>query len=97
MLHVDELAIAIGAFDPACIPRDAQPDTWMTEGTFAAVTCNAIAVHHLGFRRFDGHGLWYPSELDFLALLCVSKANAARPRLSRLLEYQGSRQLGPAC
>ena len=52
---VDQLAIAIGAFDPAVFARDLQPDARVTQSAFAAITGDPIAVHDLGFWGGGAH------------------------------------------
>lgn len=52
---VDELAIAIPAFDPAFVGRDLQPDTRMTQCTLASVTGDPVAVDDARLWGLDGH------------------------------------------
>ncbi len=56
MSFQDISAVAIGAFDPAGVFGDLQPDARMAQCTFAAITGDTRGFDDLGFRRFDCHG-----------------------------------------
>jgi len=53
---VYEFAIAIGAFDPAVLFRELQPDARMTKATFATITGHTPLVYDLCFWRSNRHG-----------------------------------------
>jgi hypothetical protein len=50
MIAMNQLGIAIWAFHPTFVRWDLQPNAGMSQGTFAAVTGNAIGFHDTGFR-----------------------------------------------
>jgi hypothetical protein len=54
---VHQLGITIGTLNKPHLLRDHQPNTRMTQRTFAAVTGYAIAINNLCLRRLDGHGV----------------------------------------
>lgn len=54
-IPVDIFAVTIRALDPADIFGDLQKHTGMPQCAFAAVTGHTVAVHDLGFWRFNGH------------------------------------------
>ena len=52
---MNEAAVAIGAFDPALVVRDRQPDARMAQSPFATVTGHTPGFDDLGFRGGNGH------------------------------------------
>lgn len=57
----DKAAIAVGAFDPAFVMRNRQPDAGMAQGTDAAVAGDAIRIYNLGLGRRKCHVSAYQS------------------------------------
>ena len=49
-------AVTIGAFDPAALPGNLQPDARVTQCAFATVTGDTSGFNNLGFGRFECQG-----------------------------------------
>ena len=47
LVHI--FGVAIGAFHPAVLARDLQPNAWMSERAFAPITSYAKTINDLGF------------------------------------------------
>ena len=60
MVLMDELLVAIAAFDPARFARNLQPDARMAKPRPAAVAGDLPAVHHFGFRGLDCQAVSLP-------------------------------------
>ena len=55
VITMNVFAIAIRAFDPTGFWGYLQPDAWVAQGPFAAVTGDVIPVNNLFFRHLNGH------------------------------------------
>lgn len=63
-IPVDVLAVTVGTYDVAYIFWNLQPDPWMTQCTFSAITGDPVAVYDSGLSHILH--VWLPRQVSLL-------------------------------